>query len=213
MWGMGLFRRTLSCAATLLAQMLAVAALSAEGSTSPTLVQIPTPEPVVFEFEINRTTEPLSLFNVLPPPIPLNDILRLRGERATSATTASLNNKNVPPIASKATPRFASPTSATPIAARLAAASPPGRISPTPSRASASPSPAPTPTSPPPQPLPPPPAFREYPDSVVLTNNSPLSCNILGDLGSALRIELSNGVVVHMPKSRIAQVNGKALVK
>jgi hypothetical protein len=197
---MGLFKRTLSCAATLLAQMLAVAALSAEGSTSPTLAQIPTPEPVVFEFEINRTTEPLSLFNVLPPPIPLNDVMRLRGERATSATTASLNSKNVPPIASKATPRSALSAGAAKIAAGPATSSPPGRISP---------APAPRPT----QPLPPPPVFREYPDSIVLTNSSPLSCKILGDLGSALRIELSNGVVVHMPKSRIAQVNGKALVK
>lgn len=188
MWGMGLFRRTLSCAATLLAQMLAVAALSAEGSTSPTLVQIPTPEPVVFEFEINRTTEPLSLFNVLPPPIPLNDIMRLRGERATSVTTASLNNRNMVPA------RLASSTGTTRIA------SPPH-------------SPEPTPGPRPSQPLPPPPVFREYLDSVVLTNSSPLSCNILGDLGSALRIELSNGVIVHMPKSRIAQVNGKALAK
>ena len=197
-------RRALNSAAMALAPLILIAGSFAESSTSSTLPSPPTSAPVVFEFEINRTSEPLSLFNVLPPPLPLNEVLRQTGGQTTSGATVAIQKTSAGTVGPLPTSGSVQRTPASkktflPKNTRASTATLP---------------PAPIPfatmtTSPASQP--PSPSFREYPDTVVLTNGSSLPCRILGEAGQALRIELSNGVIVHMPNHRIAEVNGKTL--
>jgi hypothetical protein len=200
MWDARLVGKTLSGAIVGLALATGIARAFAEAPTSPTAS--PEPGPVVFQFEINRTTEPLSLFSVLPPPVPLNDILKMKGEQVTSASAAAIKKVEKSTAPPKPTPALSGRTTTTKIASRPSTSALAG---PTPLP------PAPLPPAPlaTPRPLPPAPSFREFPDTVVLVNRESLSCKILSDMGAALRLELSTGVTVHIPKQRISQVNGK----
>ena len=178
-------RTTLYYTAVALAQVMFVGQSFA--ATSPTLAGSapPGPGPVVFEYEIQRTTEPLSLFNSLPPPLPLGEVRRLKSERAMPAPTLAASN--APTTSTYYLPaederrgvgRANTALPGTPRTARQARR-PPVRL-------------------------------REYPDTVVLVGGRPLSCRILADKGESLRVELVSGVIVHLPKRRITEVTRKA---
>lgn len=196
--------------------------------TSPTLG----PGPVVYQFEIHRTTEPLSAVNVLPPPLPLSEVMRLKGERPTTGplfNVARMTKAGNPAAALGAERTSASldrgDTSKTLSSASLltvrSGALPPkstGGVPLAPTRADvvrnqAAASPAPAAPLSFPKPSPPLPTFREYPDTVVLIGGQALPCRILADVGTALRVELDNGAIVHLPKQRILRSKQKAPAK
>lgn len=159
---------------------------------------VPTPGPVVFVFEISRTSESLSLFNVLPPPLPLSNVLQVKAEQTASAPAVpNKTTHTAPPTPSKAKLAWAQRTATR--TEDMPTSTPHSKPASAIFR---------TAWVPPPEFSSPPP--REYPDMVILTNGSKLPCQVLSQTETALRLELSNGVIVQMPKQRIAQINGKA---
>jgi hypothetical protein len=127
--------------------------------------------------------------------------MRLKGERPTSASAGGIKRTPPSPASSGATSGSLRRTGATKTAS-LPARAPSSSATIASARATSGAASLR---------LPSPPPFREYPDRIELTNKNELSCKILGDMGATLRIELANGVIVHMPKQRLAEVNGKAL--
>jgi len=202
---MALATKALAC---LVFAVTAVVAVAGEGSDRPSS---PTASPslgsVVFQFEIHRTTEPLSLFNAIPPPVPLQDVRRLKGEPGTSATLAA---KEMIPETAAILPT--SGPARRPVLSKVPS-KPRTPLPPPPSiedrkKPAKSSTPATTPS--PPQPLPPMPTFRDYPDTVVLVGGQSLSCRILAETESAVRVELDTQVIIHLPRHRIASLTRKA---
>jgi hypothetical protein len=170
----------------LAAALLPVGLLFAATSPTVEIQPAPGPGPVVFEYEIERTTEPLGLFNSLPPPVPLGD-LKSRPHDAGSTVIA----ESSPP---KPTP--------TPVAWRPAKT--PART-PVRNRAPSrwtirKPALTPRPTLPP----------RHLPDTVVLAGGKELACRILSEEGGAVQVELANGAIVSLPRHRVVQLKREA---
>ncbi len=198
------------CAAVIAVQGLI--ATTAAAGTSPTAAVLQGPGPVVFQFAIERTSEPLSLFNVIPPPLPLNEVLRLKST-SPLAGAETARGAVVPATAPvvTATSMSSAPIPAAPTAAALSAPTTHTRpsLAALPGGKAATPTAAPTgdllprpavPSKPTPVPTP---APNPYPDEVVLVGGKPLACRIIGDVGGSLRVELPNGAVVHLPRARI----------
>jgi len=204
---MALATKALACVVFAVAAILAVAGEGSDRPSSPTASPSPSPGSVVFQFEIHRTTEPLSLFNAIPPPVPLQDVRRLKGEPGTSGTLAA--KEMIPETAAilpTSGPARRPVLSKVPSKPRTPLPPPPNigdRKKPTKSSP-----PATTPS--PPQPLPPMPTFRDYPDTVVLVGGQSLSCKILAETESAVRVELDTQVIIHLPRHRIASLTRKA---
>ncbi len=162
----------------------------------------------MFQYEIRRTTEPLSLFNALPPPLPLSDVLRLKGEQIPSTTVVAvrpgdlLSSAIVEPAGLGRTSRTAAarPGSGTglPVSGEMSATRLQERITSSPAVRAIPPALLPVPTP------------DIYTDTVVLVGGKPLACRILADVGTALRVELASGVIVHLPKQRIIGTTRKA---
>ncbi|MCX8037535.1 MAG: hypothetical protein N3D11_10915 [Candidatus Sumerlaeia bacterium] len=198
------------CAVLVVAQIVCVA--TAGATTSPTATALPGPGPVVFQFAIERTSEPLSLFNVIPPPLPLNEVLRMKGTPPPAGAEAA-KGAVVPSTAPVVTASSMSglPKDAAPTLSAFSAAStrtrpslatlPGGKVNTV--KAAPIPDLPPRPVVPPKPPPPPAPTPNPYPDLVVLVGDKPLACRIVGDVGGSLRVELPNGAVVHLPKQRI----------
>jgi len=153
------------------------------GATSPTAAVTPPrlSGPIVFETEIKRTSEPLSLFNVLPPPLPLEEVKRLEKKNGRPAWRPAVGGHPA-----SLSGRRTSPTTPT-----LSAAKRRSR------RRAFLPKRRPKIT--------PPPYRPRYTDTLIMTNGEPLRCRIIAEKASALRVELANGVIVDFPRRRISR--------
>lgn len=161
-------------------------AFRAAAATTPTLGVPPPLEPVVYEFRIERTSQPLSLFNTLPPPLPLKEIRRQKAGRAMPSTAKPATGLRAAAGASTR-PSMEPSTSVAAGVLPAQAGTRRSRLS-QPRRA----------------------FFRPfYPDLIVLTNDRHLRCRLVADRGDRLRVELPNGLVVDFPKHRIKEVRRK----
>lgn len=169
------------CVAIALATGAFVNSLGAE--TTPTLSAPPAedPAPLVFETEIVRTTEPLSLFNTIPPPLPLKEIQKIEPAGAAPKTT-----NPIAPATSLTLRWLRKPT---PAVRRMAPPSGIWRVS----RVRRTPKPSRV-------------VPGTYGDTLVLVNGRELSCRILTEKAASLSVELSSGVTADFPKARVAKI-------
>jgi hypothetical protein len=162
--------------------VLPVGHVLAASSPTAEITPVPGPGPVVFEYTIERTTEPLSPFNTLPPPLPLENVLkRMHNQKPTTTTKPATPTPTPAPRtrSSSSTVRLEPPRLSAPRSWRIYR-------------------PAPTPR--------PALAPRDVPDVVILQGGKELACRILDDKGNLLRVELANSAIIDLPKRRVVRI-------
>jgi len=151
---------------------------------------------------IERTSEPLSVVNSLPPPLTLNEVKRLK-------SAAVKSDARFGPVG---------------FLSQLPPASPADRAANAPKAAAEIEPPAPRPAAPLILPArtnerpaflerlrtPTPPPVRILPDRLVLQGDRELRCRIVGEMNGTIRAELENGTTLDFPPERIKQVIRRA---
>lgn len=148
------------------------------------------PEPAVYEFQIERTSAPLSMVTTIPPPLSLDEVRKLKSGEAP--TTPVLSAPKLPggaplPAAPVRTRSSRVPTKASVLSSLPAPRATPGLR---PIRRT------PLPTV----------AVRMYTDRLILKTGKIIRCRIVGEKDDSLNVELESGVILDLPRRRIARV-------
>ena len=167
--------------------LLVVLTPATRGVAANSPVEAPLPDPAVHEYRLERTSAPIGVVTDIPPPLPLDQVRKIKLANPTTSSV-TLDDEPEPPNPPPERYRPLIPTRETvPLRNR------PERTESGIYRVSR---PRPTPRV----------VLRSYPDRITLVGGKPLRCRVIQEKNASIQLELENGAIVDMPRSRIQQL-------